>query len=120
VVEKSSDKIAKEAFTRCLKDVYCADQMLDDNTLYFANKKYIIDNEDYSEEMTKFKLNELDLMINAYPEYFKYAGYLYILGSRQKCYNLMIMQFDQKCLSDNLWRDDYNFTLLFNEYNALE
>ena len=29
------------------------------------------------------------------------------------------MKFDKKCLRDNNWRDDYNFTLIFHEFNQI-
>ena len=50
-----------------------------------------------------------------------YTGYEVLKQIRnQKCFKMATQKFDQKCLKDNLWRDDYNFTLIQKEYEAID
>ena len=119
-VVKSPEKMAKEAFRRCREKPECHNQMLSEEMLYFATHRAIEIRTDLTEDQKEEEREKHQHYFKQYPVSLQFSGYTHLLKLRQTCLILKTLTFDKKCLKENILSADYNFTLIFKEYQNIE
>ena len=91
--------------------VECSNQMLSQETLFFALRQMVMAKNSSDEEKEK-EWKQYQSITKAFPYDMMMTAYNVLPMLMMKCLKMATRNFDQKCLKENLWRDDYNFTLI--------